>query len=175
MVEYFSNPDLPGRSFFQCSRLRATLASTSCADMWRKANGGEDEGARGNCKLCPIGAVHAGEVAASMSPLKNTLTCARCHRGATRLIGKHVCVSCYNRAREFVLGRNAKGTAPIHAQKLSPRRVRYLLGDEVRIVSRQLTADTDELIVALLRDSRKKVVFAWDTTPPAAVAQARLW
>ena len=174
MLEYTTNALVPGRLFFRCERMRGTLSTTACADMWRKANDMND-GSCASCMRCPIGAVHAGEVAASMSPLKGTLTCARCHRGATRLIHKHLCVSCQNRAYEVEKGRNAKGTAPVKHTNLVPRRIRYMHGEELRTLAMRQTADTDELIVAVLRDSKKSVAFAFNPAPPSAVRQMRLW
>lgn len=174
MLEYTTNQLVPGRLFFRCERMRGTLSTTACADMWRKANDMND-GSCASCMRCPIGAVHAGEVAASMSPLKGTLTCAACHRVAGRLIGKHVCVSCYNRRREVSIGRNAKGTAPVKHCHLAARRIRYMHGDEVCTLVLRQTADMDELMVAVLRDSKKRAVFAWNNTPPPALRQARLF
>lgn len=174
MVDYIANPDVPGKAFFRCERMRATLSTDSCAVMWRRADE-LDDGSHHACRLCPIGAVHAGEVAASMSPLKGTLTCARCHRTAGRLIGSMVCVSCYNRQREVLIGRNAKGTAPVKHCAIDMRRIRYRHGDDVRTLRLRHTVDNDEMMVAVLRDSKNSVVFAFNSTPPAAVRQARLW
>jgi hypothetical protein len=174
MVTYTTNALTPGKSYFDCEKMRATLSTDSCAGMWRKADD-RDDGAYSACRLCPIGAVHAGEVAASMSPLKGTLTCARCHRGSPRLIGSMLCVSCYNRAREFILGKNAKGTSPVKLAALDARRVVYRHGNDVRMIRLKQSIDTDELVVAVLRDSKSRVQFAFNTTPPAAIRQARLW
>jgi len=188
MVEYATNPAVPGRLFFRCDRMRATLSTSSCADMWRKANGldGAERSAKAaapapewlcsdGCKCCPLGAVHAGEVAASMSPLKGTMTCARCHRGSSRLIRGHTCPSCYNREREVVAGRNAKGTAPVKHSGLHARRIRFRCGDDLRLLRLDLSADTDELVVAALRDSRQRVVFGQGVAIPPGLRQARLW
>lgn len=174
MVDYFTNPDVPGKSYFACSRMRATLSTTACSTMWRQANDLND-GTHAACRLCPLGAVHAGEVAASMSPLKGTLTCARCHRPAARLIGAMHCVSCYNRQREVIRGRNGKGTAPVKLGSLDSRRIRYRHGDEVRTMRVRHSLDLDELIVAVLRDSKSRVVFAFNSAPPPTIRQARLW
>lgn len=159
MVEYFGMDVLPGKMFFRCERTRATLSTTSCADMWRRSNGGKGVDTYSHCKCCPIGALHAGEAGASMSPLKGTLTCARCHRTANRLIGKMVCVSCYNRSRELAMGRNAKGTAPVKLKREDARLIRFMAGGEVRSLRVDRSIDTDELIVATLRDSRHSVLF----------------
>lgn len=174
MVDYFTNADVPGKTYFRCERMRATLSTDACQASWRRADELND-GSHNSCRLCPIGAVHAGEVAASMSPLKGTLTCARCHRAAGRLIHGMVCVSCYNRQAEKLKGRNAKGTAPVKLCALEPRRIRYLHGSEVCTLKLRHTVDTDELVVAVLRDSKQAVVFAFNSTPPAAIRQARLW
>ena len=174
MVDYFSNADVPGKTYFRCDRMRATLSTEACKALWRRADELSD-GSHSSCRLCPLGSVHAGEVAASMSPLKGTLTCARCHRTAGRLIHGMVCVSCQNRAYEFLKGSNAKGTAPVKLCALDARRVRYRHGGEVCGLRLRHTVDTDELVVAVLRDSKQSVVFAFNSTPPAAIRQARLW
>lgn len=158
MVEYFGLPETPGVSYFRCERLRATLPMESCGKMWKQANHQKEEG-RIACRCCPIGAAHAGETAASLSPLKNTLICARCHRRANRLVGKHICVSCKNREYEYLKGRNAKGGKPIKLKSLGPRTLTYLAGDELRTLHLPLSLDMEELIVAALRDSANRVRF----------------
>lgn len=174
MVEYFEREEMPGRKFFACARLKApTLQVSSCADMWRKANHGNSE-QHSRCKTCPIGAVHAGETAASMSPLMGTCVCARCHRGASRLIHRHLCISCYNRQRERVIGRNAKGAAPIKLVPLCRRRVRYVADGQVASLVLDLSQDMTELVVAVLRDSRKRVQFSFHGMP-TGIRQGRLF
>lgn len=174
MVDYFAMDGVPGKVYFQCDRMRAKLSTASCISMWRKADEIND-GSHSACRLCPLGAVHAGEVAASMSPLKGSLTCSRCHRTATRLIGGMHCVSCYNREREYVKGRNAKGTAPIKIGTLEPRSIRFCAGGELKRFRLAMSTDMDELVVSVLRDSRTNVSFSFNPAPPAAVRQARLW
>lgn len=174
MVEYTTNPQVPGKLYFRCDRMRATLSTESCSGMWKRESEMND-GTHGACRLCPLGAVHAGETAASMSPLKGTLTCARCHRVAGRLIGAHVCPSCYNRSREQLSGRNAKGTLPIKLKRLEPRRIRYLVGDEVKTKCVARSLDTDELIISVLRDEKKSAVFAFNAQPPKGIRQLGLW
>lgn len=174
MVDYFTMTDVPGKMYFRCDRMRASLSTEACSSMWRKADELND-GSHNACRLCPIGAVHAGEVAASMSPLKGSMTCARCHRGAGRLIGGMHCVSCYNRQREYLVGRNGRGKAPVKIGRLDARVVRYVAGDAVKAMRMPLSTDIDELVVAVLRDSRQAVIFAFNNAPPPGMRQARLW
>lgn len=174
MVTYIEMAEMPGVPMFRCDRLRATLSVSSCAGMWR---GGNQENIErlDRCKCCPIGAVHAGETAASMSPLMGASVCARCHVTAGRLIGKHLCVSCYNRQREWLIGKNSRGTAPIKMQPLYRRRIRYLAGGEPVTLSLDLSHDTTELVVAALRDSKKRIVFAFSGQSNGPLTQARLF
>lgn len=172
MVDYVEMPEMPGVPMFKCERLRATLAVSSCANMWR---GGNRDGIErlDRCKACPIGAVHAGETAASMSPMMGQCICARCHRGATRLVGKALCVSCYNRQREWLIGANSKGTAPTKMAPLSRRRIRFLSGSDPVNLVLDNSRDTMELVVTALRDSKKRVTFAFSVQPE--LTQQRLF
>jgi hypothetical protein len=174
MVEYFGIEAAPGQTFFRCERQRATLSAPACASMWRQANHDNLE-SRIGCKRCPIGAEHAGELYANMSALHGTLTCARCHRGAERLIGGMHCVSCYNREREAVLGRNAKGTRPTKLPPLEPRRLWFLSGRALTCLSRPRTTDISELIVSALRDSQDRVRFAFRAPTPRRAQLAFPW
>lgn len=174
MVDYFKRDDVPGKVYFACDRLRATLSTDACAGMWRKANH-EGSEQQFKCRVCPLGAVHAGETAASLSPLKGTTICGRCHRMAVRLIRAHICVSCYNREREIVIGKNAKGAVPTKLRPLSRRRVYYLEGAEPKTLKMELSAATDELIVAALRDNDRHTCFAFRGEIRGAGVQQRLW
>jgi len=158
---------------FRCDRLRAELSVRSCADMWRKANHDNLE-RLARCKTCPIGAGHAGETAASMSPFMGSLVCARCQCTASRLIGKHLCISCYNRQLEYIKGKNAKGAPPSKMRPLARRTVRYFAAGEPVTMTLDHTASTTEMIVAALRDCKKRVTFAFYGMP-RGIAQSRLF
>lgn len=136
------------------------MSVEACAKQWRKANEQSQE-AGFKCRLCPIGPVHAGETAASMSPIKGSMICARCHEWSQRLIGKMLCVSCYNRQREWLVGENAKGTKPVKQKPLQTRKLRYMAGDEMQTLTVKHSEDELELVVAALRDSRRRVRFAF--------------
>lgn len=172
-MEYFRIEGVVGKLYFRCEPYLATLSTEACADMWRKGNREGDED-RIRCLRCPLGAKHAGERDASMSVLKSTLICGRCHRNASRLVYKHLCVSCYNREREILIGRNAKGSKPTRLKPLERRRLKYTEGDKVKTLELERSASVDELIVALLRDSDKHVRIGFSAEVPA-LDQLRLW
>lgn len=173
--EYFRMDDCD-KQFFRCDRLHATLSTDACAANWRAANESHDE-RREACRSCPIGALHAGHADASTSPLKGTLICSRCHRLSSRgwLIGKWLCVSCWNREREWVRGRNAKGGKPTKMARLDPRSIRVDEAGDVKTLYRQLTRDVDELVVGALRDCQDRVAFMANPQAAAQFPQLRLF
>jgi hypothetical protein len=162
-IAYRQIAEIAGASFFDCSRLHAGLTISACADMWRAANEGRSERYTA-CRICPIGAAHAGVPNASRSPIRGALVCARCARGATRLIRKRICISCYNRERESIRGRNARGMVPTKLAPLAGRRAFYLSNGRVHLVRSDWTTSDAELVVATLRDAVHSVAFAWAGT-----------
>lgn len=158
MIEYFTIEGFD-RQMFRCERLRASLFTDSCASNWKSANDGNEK--REACRSCPIGAMHAGEELASCSPLKGSLTCARCARTSSRgwLLDKHLCVSCWNRQREWTIGKNAKGSKPSKMRPLDPRSIHFTEAGAPRTISRPLTEHPEELVLAALRDSKGTVTF----------------
>lgn len=168
MVDYWEEKDLPGERFFRCDKMRATLTVNACAKNWRMADKSPD-GTPMSCRLCAIGAGHAGELDASVSRLKGSQICSRCHRTSLRIIAGNLCVSCYNRSAEKRRGYNAKGNPPVKLAALEQRRMRYMAGVEIKTVIVRETTGMDELIVAVLRDNRQQVSFAWDSTAPVDV------
>lgn len=173
VITYFSIEAVPGKQFFRCDRQRASLSTQACAGMWREANHQGLEN-RLSCRGCQVGAQHAGEELANLSPLHGAMICARCHRGAERLIHGHLCVSCQNRQYEAIKGRNAKGTAPSKLQPLVPRRIWFMAGRAPTSLALARTVDTTELMIAALRDSQDRVRFAFRAPAPRATQQA-LW
>jgi len=159
-ISYRQIEEMVGVAFFDCTRLHAGLSTSTCATLWRAANDGRSERYTA-CRVCPVGAVHAGVPNASRSPIRGALVCARCTRGATRLIGKRLCISCYNREREVIRGRNARGVMPRKLALLSGRRVLYLSNGRVNLVRSDRTTSDAELIVATMRDAVHSVAFAW--------------
>lgn len=167
-IQYFTIPELgPDRPMFRCERRSATIQASACATMWRGANDQREPEERFlSCRNCQIGARHAGINQASLSPLRGMSICARCHTGTTRLIRGHLCVSCMNRQYEYLKGRNAKGKTPVRHPTLYQIPLRYSAGGVVKRISMQ-AADSEELVVATLRDERKQVTFSFVAIGPA--------
>lgn len=153
----------PGQQYFHCDPLRATLTVGSCATNWLRSQ--EREAGLWQCRGCRLGAEHAGEEEANLWFGRGELICSRCTRGADRLVKGDQCVSCYNREREFVLGRNARGVYPNKMPRLRERSLFFMQGQAPRQVTRPRSLDMTELIVAQLRDSRESLTFAFRQTP----------
>ena len=165
---------LPGVRYFRCEPMASTLAVQACAANWRASHERESERLM-KCRTCPVGAVHAGDTAASLSPLRGTKVCSRCLTGTVRLVLGWLCVSCYNREREFAAGRNAKGKVPTRMRPLHRRTLLVVEAGAARILARDMTATLEELMVAALRDSTRVVVFGFNGRPAVQYAQGGLW
>lgn len=163
---------LPGVQHFVCDRYyNATLSTKSCSERWLIANEGsaedrQDERRRA-CVACPLGALHAQKSDVSTSLWKGSKRCGRCHTGATRLIHQHLCVSCYNREREYLIGKNAKGTAPKMHPPLHRRSVSFLTDGAVKTMSIEHTIGLEEVLFSVLRTEVKTVKFGGINVPPA--------
>lgn len=160
-IEYFTIESLPDRPMFRCDKHRCTLQVESCASMWKQA---QERGAPERldlCRNCPIGAKHAGVGEISLSPLRGASICGRCDTGATRLIRRHLCPSCYNRELEYDKGYNAKGSAPIKHPDLHVVTVLVRTGGAVLKYSKGRVSSPEELVIAALRDEPRQVTFSF--------------
>ncbi len=90
------------------------------------------------------------------------------------MVKGNLCVSCYNREREVVKGRNARGMVPTKLSRLDPRSICYSENGRVRVERIARTAGFVELLVATLRDARHQVAFGW-RSPRHGLRQMRLW
>ena len=173
-VEYFSVDGAKGE-FFRCLPYRATLSTTACAQRWREA-----QRATGNavaryekCRTCPIGAAHSGEGVVYYSPLYGKPICCRCGRGSMRrmILRGTLCISCVNRQYEFVRGKNAKGNPP--RITLERRTVRYYVeGGGIETLTVDHSVDLVELMLTVIRKTRGRVAFAFNSGPPMPEAAA---
>ncbi|EBA6160022.1 hypothetical protein H8U31_001377 [Salmonella enterica] len=164
MIDYFTLPELPDRPCFYCTRRNATLQVASCAMQWKQANSRARSECSHQCQTCPVGAVHAGEGELTMSHLRGKEICARCFRVGLRLISGDICVSCWNRQREYYLGVNARGKSPVNHPQIVSIRAAVFVGGEVKLIKRARAVSTEELIVAALRDNTRQVYFGLQLT-----------
>ena len=115
-----------GFTMFDCAPMRASLSPASCSDNFvnRKCLA---------CADCPTGAVHSGRaVAAQPDAIHRSGSCVRCGKqDVRRQIGAVLCMSCYNREREVLRGRNAKGAYPRHIAAHLHRCEATLAGDDL--------------------------------------------
>lgn len=161
MVEYFSIPELPDKQMFRCERRNATIQVTSCASMWKAANSKNSMECNMSCRTCSLGAFHAGEGDAVMSQLRGVEICSRCHRTGMRLVQGDICVSCWNRAREVIVGKNARGRKPLNHPPIVPHAITVLSGKKLLTIKRAHAICTEELILAALRDCTRQVFFGF--------------
>jgi len=120
----------PHIEVFRCGPLQACLQKSAC-----KSNFLSHKSV--SCKSCPVGMIHAGVESArtaievmndggvniyERTAAKNSLSCIRCLKSAAtnmrliagmRLIRGCICVSCFNREREVISGRNSKNARPV--------------------------------------------------------------
>jgi hypothetical protein len=163
-------PDVP---YFDCTDLHASLTVTTCASLWRAA--ADPHRMRySTCRACPLGGRHAGIANVASGALRGLLVCSRCYRTSRRLILSNLCVSCYNRQREVVRGKNARGLPPTKLTRLDARAVCYAEGGRVRTVRSERTVSATELLVGTLRDAVQVVAFGWRGSR-AQMRQGRLW
>jgi len=113
-IEYRTIAGIPG-TYFDCAPLRATMSTAACARSWSESQS-TDNCKCLSCKGCAVGESHSGREPATVVPSAAPAVVWRCcHCGispTTRLVGGTYCVSCYNRRRELLIGRNGKGKFP---------------------------------------------------------------
>lgn len=117
---------VPGQRHFQCTPLHGLLDTRSCGDRWGRAMQPDMEKFI-LCRRCPIGRLHHAEhhpdLQEAVRQPARAPVCVRCSRPATRMVGGEICPSCFNRFREFLKGRNGRGSVPVNYRPPVPRRV----------------------------------------------------
>jgi len=139
----------------RCDRRRMTLSRPGCAKLWLSTVEREPATWEGRhaCLNCPVGAANAGRPLASVAIAVAAIrgVCPRCRGFGARIIGGHLCISCYNRQREVERGRNAKGTRPRLADRLHPESLAVVEAGAGRTVCREGVIAPAELVVALAK------------------------
>lgn len=93
---------------FECLRLHAWLSPDACAENFTR-------GRYHQCVGCTVGCRHAGLDPGERESFRRK-PCYRCVRAGVRQVCG-LCISCYNREREVLVGINAKGDFPAIAAR----------------------------------------------------------
>lgn len=181
-VVYFVVEGFKGK-FFKCDHY-GTMAPGGCARNYIEAPDQIKRGRLENCLGCDVGQHHAGKSAVKpLATAKPTAfayrkVCVRCRNsGEGRLIGRMrlvregtVCVSCYNREREVVHGRNAKGARPKKWRDLFFVQIGSVTNGSLTIENfDHPVRDRLEAILTLLRRKDGPRVLAW-TAPRSIIS-----
>ena len=111
-INYRELAGIPGH-YFDCGRMRAVLTPEACASNFL-SSAILGEGRYASCYRCPIGHGHAGEAGGQDPASDRGWRCCRCGpSGQSRIIGRTLCVSCYNRTKEALLQRDGRGKVPV--------------------------------------------------------------
>ncbi len=123
-------PDLrPGVLYFDCERLSACITRDTCHKNFTAAHEkvtDETPLRLLKCRGCAVGRELHTEIDAprTWQDVRSSSGCVRCGRHDLRIIpSTGTCVSCWNRAREGKLGKDARGNTPRTLVTLSSRRV----------------------------------------------------
>ncbi len=115
-----------------CPPMAARLTIGACRRMWATAQERPPEvwEAKAHCRRCMLGAERSGATAEQVQAKALTdairRICCSCERSAARLIHSTHCVSCYNRRREVLRGRNGRCGRPRLTDVLHSERVAVL-------------------------------------------------
>jgi hypothetical protein len=148
----------------RCDRQNMTLTRGGCTRLWlstRVTRPDPWEGRR-HCLTCPVGAANAGRPMAQMDETTEALRliCPRCTRVAMRLINGRLCVSCYNREREALIGKNAKGGRPMICDVLHTERLAVIDGSgSGSVIEAGPVVGIVEAIVAMTRTATGPLAF----------------
>lgn len=156
-IEYFKIEGVEG-DYFACERLRATLKRDTCAARYKASVAGE---VNVGCWRCPVGAHHCGEAVKPKS-IESSKLCARCLKYSERIVHNRLCVICYNRTREVLVGKNAKGTKPRNLQ-IYPDQVRVMRNGTWRVVRVENVSKFAETVASEAKRGAG-AAFAWSST-----------
>lgn len=154
------------------------ISKSSCASMWQRARTLRNESFNPveACCGCRIGAKCAGF---DDEPQERKIglidhICTRCHRSATRFIHGRICISCYNRGREVLVGKNARGAVPKYLPPMIQVNVTYQDDGVLQQVSMDQVIDETEARLSIVRKSSHVLAFVRSITSPLVQACEQL-
>lgn len=173
-IEYRTLEYAPGK-YFDCPSY-GLMKLESCARNYTDAPTAIKAGRLAKCIGCEIGRKHAHapkpEAAPKLRSIQYRPVCVRCRRDGTaegtRLIGrlrlvraKTVCVSCFNREKEVLAGRNSKGAKPKKWGGLFYTRAAYIVDNKAIVVDLpNPVIDRIEVALTMIRRGRRSVAWA---------------
>lgn len=166
-VSYHSISGVNGK-FFRCKTLSATLSDKSCSALYLKAMSFNSNSFMFvKCQFCPIGAKHSGNPSPpeKISIFYRSYVCSRCFQRSTRMIRNSICVSCYNREREFMVGKNARGSAPIRYRKIGSAVIWYLNDKGLCVRKFDRVSSRVEAVISILHNDGGAKSFGWSPSP----------
>jgi len=148
---------------FRCEPLSANLSTVSCAQRHRDAQTatGDALARLVICRSCVNGAAHAGVSLIHYSWLYGSAVCSRCGHGTTRMVRHQVCVSCYTREREVIVGKNAQGKRTIHLRRVVRVDLHYRVDGAPRRHRLRHATGRIEAMAHVLRNTAGEVMFFW--------------
>lgn len=161
MIEYFQMADCPGL-YFECPRALGRFAVAHCVRMYSEAHSkrGWSQGVRWTCRNCQTGAEHSQVARTDTSRFYRSARCTRCHRPASRLIRGVICLSCYNREREVLIGKNRKGNVPKFCPPIISCQLAVVGDVGTEVVKVERVASRVEAVVTILREKPARL-FGW--------------
>jgi hypothetical protein len=175
-LQYVTLDGVPGK-YFTCPSGYGLLSVGSCARNFMEAPEQVRAGRLQKCIGCNVGACHAGvetikEAPKAQQSLQYRPVCVRCRRDGTkagsRLIGRlrlvrarTICVSCFNREKEVIAGRNSKGAKPKKWGGLFFTRAAYVADGKAIVVDmKDPVIDRIEVALTMIRRGHKSVAWA---------------
>ena len=146
---------------FECKARQARLTKRGCQGQWEKAQADKPEPWQSlwHCRSCPVGAANAGLVQPKHADEALSKLCPRCGRLTERMIKGRLCISCYNRAREVVRGKNCKGNAPVRVAEAIRSIIAIFTVNGVEDIREfEGVTSVNEILVLLLREYGRDAV-----------------
>jgi hypothetical protein len=154
-IRYFQHEGVAG-DYFDCPSNMGSLSVSSCAANY-------------NLAMSPQGLKEGRRVVGcgSVSRFVGSGICSRCQKDSTRLIRGSICVGCYNREREVLIGRNAKGGVPSKCRAVFALTLACIMSDGQRVEIRRFDRVSSllEAKISMLRTEAKSCVFGWISAP----------